>query len=101
MLERHVNFHRFARRELQEAYEWYLGRRQSAALGFIQAIDAGIATILEAPNRWPLVSPTHHRYRLTGYRRYSIVYEVLADEIFIVAVAHSSRKPFYWARRRR
>ena len=101
MHERHVNFHRFAQREVQEAYEYYLDRSAGAAGGFIRALDAGVAAILEAPHRWPKVSETHHRYRLTRYHRYHLVYEVLADEIFIVAVAHTSRRPNYWSRRTR
>lgn len=30
---------------------------------------------------------------------FTIVYTELAEEIFIIAVAHASREPVYWCRR--
>jgi hypothetical protein len=31
---------------------------------------------------------------------YSVVYEVLPDEVIILAVAHTSRRPRFWIKRR-
>ncbi len=39
--------------------------------------------------------------RLLSTFRYALIFELLADEILIVAVAHTSRRPNYWLNRRK
>jgi plasmid stabilization system protein ParE len=97
--ERLYRFHPAAERELLAAGDRY--DEQVSGLGdeFLDAIDRGIAQILDRPHawqryevrfRWPV-----RRYVLDGFP-FLIVYYVADDVIRIVAVAHAKQKPGYW-----
>jgi hypothetical protein len=43
----------------------------------------------------PYVSDKHRRRRMKKFK-YGIVYEIISDEIVIVAFMHLSRQPDYW-----
>jgi toxin ParE1/3/4 len=45
--------------------------------------------------------PGNNPYRRAPLKiyRYVVIFEILADEILVVAVAHTSRRPNYWLRR--
>lgn len=52
------------------------------------------------PYAAPPISRDARRFILPGYP-YDLVYSVLEDEIVVLAVAHHSRQPEYWADRLR
>ena len=93
-----VRFHREADQELTEARNWYNQRSEVAAQAFALEIDHAIERILEAPHRYPLGRRGEHRFVLDRFP-YTILYRVREDHVFIVAVAHDSRRPEYWRRR--
>jgi len=41
-----------------------------------------------------------YRRALLAIFRYAIVFEIMSDEILVVALAHTSREPNYWLERR-
>lgn len=65
--------------------------------------DCIIETIPERPDRYPLLetvrSPTIRRARLKRFP-YMVVYEVVGEDAFVLAFAHTSRRPNYWRSRR-
>lgn len=93
-----IRFHPAARRELRRYQRWYLERSESAAAGFEQEIDQSIARIAEAPLRYPITRTNRRRIVLLKYP-FDVIYRIRETEIEIVAVAHHSRRPDYWARR--
>jgi toxin ParE1/3/4 len=93
-----ISFHPTARRELRKYQRWYLDRSESAAAGFEHEIDHAISRILEAPHRYPLTVRGRRRFVLVKYP-FDVIYRVLDGEVEIMAVAHHSRRPEYWARR--
>jgi len=74
-----------------------------AAAGFY---DAHIAEVRRAAHTLQQHPELGHRFsrrlrRLLVQRfPYGLLYRIEAEEIFIVAVAHLSRRPGYWRRRR-
>lgn len=86
-----------ARRELAEATAWF---DQHSALGgaaFEAMIYEAVAAICEMPLAappWPTVPRL--RVRTLKHVKYRVFYEVTDDEIRIVAIAHTSRRPGYW-----
>jgi hypothetical protein len=52
-----------------------------------------------APERWPLF---HRECHKLNFRRfpYAVVYSRLGDVIYVKAVMHLHRRPFYWQHRK-
>jgi plasmid stabilization system protein ParE len=65
-----------------------------------QTLDA----LAEHPERFSnvetLPDDVSYRRALLSIFRYAVVFEILADEVIVVAVAHTSREPNYWLNRR-
>lgn len=78
--------------------ELRLAPRRSGEKDFLSAIDAAVANIVSAPQRWPVKG----RWRLYYLRQfpYVIAYREAGELIQIGAVAHQHRRPNYWSRRR-
>lgn len=97
-----VQFLPDAAAEVTEAMQWYEDRRSGLGADFLVAVDAAVALIA----RWPEAPPLIRRVRGTPVRRaaisrfpYGLVYYQRAHVLRVVAVAHSRRKPRYWAAR--
>ena len=99
MAERSVRLHPEAERDLEEGLRFYLSRSAIAAEGFLAEVEAALALLQEAPERWPRFHHGTRRFVMAAYP-YSIVYRSVADEIHVMAVAHAKRLPLYWRQRR-
>ena len=93
-----VEFHPAAERELLDAEDWYAERSLIAAQALVHEVSLVVERALAAPERWPV-----HLY---GTRRivfprfpFSLVYRVRDERVQVIAVAHQSRRPGYWADR--
>jgi hypothetical protein len=74
-------------------------RSVEAERAFAEAIDKALATIVKTPDRFLKLSATHRACTVIGFP-YQVVYRVVEDALIVVAVAHTSRRPGYWRRRR-
>jgi len=95
-----IRFHPAARKEIQQAFDWY---RQEAsplvATGFLDDFEQTLALL----KRHPEIGETgNSQTRRLVFQRYpyTVVYRLAGETLEIVAIAHHSRKPEYWARRR-
>jgi plasmid stabilization system protein ParE len=92
-----------AEAETQEAAEWYERQRPGLGLEFLVAVDEAIQRIGLSPERFPRLEtvPDEESVRRHLLKRFpfAIIYEITACEIRIVAVAHTGRRPNYWADR--
>jgi toxin ParE1/3/4 len=95
MAEIPLEFHAEADEEYLSALAWYAERSLPAAEKFANAFDQAIEQIRQSPERWPVYFRRFRRYTLHHFP-FSIVYQSSPSRIFIVAVAHSSRRPRYW-----
>lgn len=84
--------------EAAAAARWYAERSETAAAGFTAELDAAEAAITRLPHAWPSYEHGTRRYLLRRYP-FGVVYRVEPDRILVVAVAHGSRRPGYWANR--
>jgi toxin ParE1/3/4 len=93
-----VAYHRLAAAELIESARFYDRRRTGLGDEFLSAVDAVLELIQAQPQlgRRGLLGTLSFRTRRFPFR---IVYELQPDRTWIVAVAHLSRRPGYWARR--
>ncbi len=88
-------FHPEAAEEFEASEGWYFFRSIDASIEFVAEVETGIGAIIRAPQRWPKHLYGTRRYVLPRFP-FSIAYLDEADEVTIIAVAHSKRKPGYW-----
>jgi len=91
-------FHPDALAEYAAAVRAY--ERSQPGLGgrFVEYMEAAIAAVCGAPERWPILEQDIRR-RLTRIFPFAILYTVEEEHILIVAVMHCHRRPGYWRTR--
>lgn len=99
MDERPLLFHPEARQDFVEAIDWYAERSPNAAHAFQEAVKSAGLEISKAPEMWPTYLLGTRRYLLKRFP-FALVYRLTDEQIQLIAVAHGSRRPDYWADRR-
>ena len=84
--------------EIDEAAAWYKPRRRFLAQAFVDAVNAGIRAIAEAPERFPILEGEARHLVLPQFP-YSIIYTATDDEVVVIACFHQRRDPDEWRRR--
>jgi hypothetical protein len=75
---------------------------RSSRLGdrFVADLQETLDAVSERPERFSkletLPDDSPYRRALLSVFRYAVVFEILTDEILVVAVAQTSREPNYW-----
>ncbi|RPJ32162.1 MAG: type II toxin-antitoxin system RelE/ParE family toxin [Verrucomicrobiaceae bacterium] len=79
-----------------------IARYQSMELGLGVRLKEEVKSTLA----WIAGHPETPRLRFLGYRRinlkvfpYYVAYTIQADTVWVLAIAHSARRPEYWIRR--
>jgi len=74
--------------------------RQEAGLGsrFVDEIERGIEILVSQPRIGPQFKEGF-RYFVLDIFPFSLIYRIEPERIWIVAVAHQSRRPNYWRER--
>jgi len=91
-------FHPEAERELIESAARYELSVQGLGERFGDEIERVIELLLENPNLGSVLENEIRHFLLQRFP-YSIVYAVIRGDLYIIAVAHGSRRPGYWRRR--
>ena len=91
--------HSEAREEFLSAVSRYEAEVPGLGGRFITEFDRCIALLLESPAMGSPIGPRLRRFVLDDHFPYSVVYAVLGQTLYVVAVAHGSRRPGYWKRR--
>jgi len=96
-----VNFSDPAAAELIAAIQWYEQRRISLGGELFDAVSATIELIRSHPDAGaPRRAPATTRQFKVHRFPYHVVYRVRDEDIYVVAIAHSKRRPDYWRDRR-
>jgi toxin ParE1/3/4 len=91
-------FHPDARAEMSESFDFYQARLDGLGLRFLSAVEQTVERISTHPEAGaPLVG--EFRKRIVPGFPYNVIYRVWQDYIYLVAVAHHSRRPGYWRER--
>jgi toxin ParE1/3/4 len=93
-----IVFHPQARSELIEAAQYYEEKLQGLGLHFLVSVDEALENLQKSPFLHPADEKARRKWRIQRFP-YHFVYKVGLNLIFILAVAHSSRKPGYWTGR--
>ena len=84
--------------DFTESLKWYAERSIEAANDFDAEFDRAMSQIAADPERFPMCD-ARHRYFLLRRFPFRIIYRITNSEIVVIAVAHGSRSPGYWANR--
>lgn len=85
--------------ELQEAAGFYtFSGNEELGLAFLAEFERATKVIQDNP-KLGAVFRRRRRFHLRRFP-YSVIYQVAATELRVIAVAHQSRRPGYWAGRR-
>jgi toxin ParE1/3/4 len=89
-----------ASEEFTEAVQWYEGKRPGLGREFYDAIIHAATVVRTHPEIGVAVEgPYQYRQFLIDGFPYKLIYRERADDLYIVAVAHVSRRPSYWKKR--
>lgn len=93
-----VVFHPAAQAEFFAAQDFYEHRVAGLGEDFREEVLAATEVIQAAPQRWPVRGQETRVYFVHRFP-FGVVYLELATRIWVVAVAHTSRRPGYWKSR--
>lgn len=93
-----VVYHRLAAKELINSARFYERSRELLGEAFLSEVDAVAAEIQARPTlgKCGMQGTLSRRTKRFPFR---VIYLLQPDRIWIIAVAHLSRRPGYWARR--
>ncbi len=90
-----IIFHPEAENELNSTIDFYNRKVSGLGLEFLEEIERDINLIDGNPDRWLILKNRVRKYILKQFP-YTIYYIFDPNRIYIVAIAHQKRKPFYW-----
>ena len=92
------SFHPAAKLELNEAVDYYEECKSGLGIEFAKEVYSTIYRIIQYPQAWFRLSKNTRRC-LTNRFPYGVIYQILDNKIYIIAVMHLNRKPDYWKKR--
>lgn len=96
MNPRPIRLHPDAEAEFADAIRWYEEHADSGvALQFAEAVDAAINALAAGPLRCPIVWQDKRRCLVRRFP-FGVFYEVMPEEIQVLAIYHLSRRPGGW-----
>ena len=86
--------------ELAEAVRWYEERRLGWGAGLFDAVSHAFELIERHPESGSPRSgrPAARQLLVRGFP-YVVVYRIRPGDVYVIAVAHTSRRPGYWKNR--
>lgn len=96
-----LRIHRLAVAEIDHEVDYYEARQAGLGAELDDEIEAVFAMILRFPEAAPQWKERRDR-RVAALARFpfTIPYQITGDDIVILALAHTSRRPGYWSLRR-
>jgi hypothetical protein len=95
-----LRVHAEAEAELQSAALYYESCQEGLGQDFSRRVTDCIEAIANDPHRFPRYEGSRSRreFRRAIVERfpYEVVYQVLAAETLVIAIAHAGRRPAYW-----
>lgn len=86
--------------EATGAGDWYESQRPGLGADFASELERSFEMIIESPETWPTwpgvpAGLAVRRFLLARFP-FALAYVVRSDEVVVLAVAHTSRRPGYW-----
>lgn len=95
-----ISFSGEAQADTSAVVDWYIGEGAlTAADDFADELDQALALLCQFPELGETRARNTRTLPLRSFP-HSLIYRLQADTIRVIAVAHHSRRPGYWVRRR-
>jgi len=95
-----LEFHPEAAAEFDAALRYYGDRREGLAASFLAAVRTTTDLAAASPAAGHAFTANARRLLVPGFP-YAVIYAATADAVFVLAVAHTRRRPGYWRGRGR
>lgn len=92
------SFHTLAKDELNNAIDYFEECRTGLGREFLDEIQATIRRIIQYPLAWTKFTENTRRC-LTNRFSFGVIYQILDNEILIIAIMQLNREPGYWKTR--
>jgi len=93
-----LNYHPEASGELIEAAGFYERRENGLGYRFLDAVEDSITRLKVESRLAPSDERGRRKYLIHGFP-YVVIYRIEGTFLYVLAVAHTSRKPGYWMAR--
>lgn len=90
--------HPEADQELAAGAQWYEARQPGLGDDFLDEFERTLHRIVGEPERWRKMRGENRKLNFHRFP-YAIVYSVHPEVIYVKAVMHLHRRPFYWQQR--
>jgi toxin ParE1/3/4 len=97
-MSRPITFRRQARREFDDAADWYEQRRAGLGARFVDAVQRVLDQAAANPQRYPEVFGDVREGVVQGFP-FCVYYRAESGQIVVLAVFHTSRDPAVWQSR--
>jgi len=87
--------HPEASQELEAAALWYEERQPGLGSDFLDDFERTLRRMEANPEHWHKILGNNRRLNFARFP-YAIVYSIGVDTLYIKAVMHVRRRPFYW-----
>jgi hypothetical protein len=94
----HVVSHPEADEELEAATRWDEDRQPGLGDDFLGDFEKTLQRILKTPDRWRIIRGNNRKLNFDRFPD-ALVYSNENDRIYIKAIMHLHRRPFYWSHR--
>ena len=94
-----LKYHSEAAAELAQTARFYEARETGLGARFLERVEDATRSIQRRPTTWPRDSAGRHRFHIRGFPSLLIYRVVSSGGDYLLAVAHTSRKPGYWTPR--
>jgi toxin ParE1/3/4 len=95
-----IRLQRTARKELAKAIAYFEEKETGLGLRFRMEFEHAVGLIRENPDIGAVWERSSYRHWTIERFRYVLYYTLRPTGLWIVAVAHGSRRPNYWRRRK-
>jgi toxin ParE1/3/4 len=98
-----VEFDSTAEKEIEQAARWYDDRVPGLGDEFVEEVRIATRKIGGFPLAYPRYTLSRSKREIRFHRvarfSYLLIYEVVREQVRIVAVAHHRSRPYYWRKR--
>jgi plasmid stabilization system protein ParE len=94
-MSRSLRLHPAAQRELDEAAAYYDAESPGLGGAFLDEVEHAVRQVLAFPEASALAHAPVQVKVLIAFP-YSVHFSVIGDVVLVLALAHHSRRPFYW-----
>ena len=97
-MSRGLRLHPAAQLELAEITAYYEAESPGLGEAFLAEAQHAFTQLAAFPEAFP-TGYGHVRVKALAAFPYSVHYSLLGDDVLVLALAHHSRRPFYWRER--